>query len=180
LDFPKVSLVGVLAADMSLNLPDYKAIEKTFQLLTQVSGRAGRHDIDGEVVIQTYNPDHYAIELARNHDFLAFYAEEKKIREIAGYTPFKQIVQILVSDKEVNKVLKTGTRLVMDLRRMVENEVTVLGPVLPKIARINNYYRAQIIVKYKESTKIDQALKDIYQKYNELIGISIDTNPSLL
>jgi len=70
--------------------------------------------------------------------------------------------------------------LVMDLRRMVENEVTVLGPVLPKIARINNYYRAQIIVKYKESTKIDQALKDIYQKYNELIGISIDTNPSLL
>ena len=68
----------------------------------------------------------------------------------------------------------------MDLRRMVENEVTVLGPVLPKIARINNYYRAQIIVKYKESTKIDQALKDIYQKYNELIGISIDTNPSLL
>ena len=79
LDFPKVSLVGVLAADMSLNLPDYKAIEKTFQLLTQVSGRAGRHNIDGEVVIQTYNPDHYAILYAKDHDYEAFYQTLEKL-----------------------------------------------------------------------------------------------------
>lgn len=180
LDFPKVSLVGVLAADMSLSLPDYKAIEKTFQLLTQVSGRAGRHDIDGEVVIQTYNPDHYAISHAKLHDFHAFYEEEMAIREIAGYTPFNNLVQIIVTDKDVNKVLKTGTRIVMKLRRELEGDTIVLGPVLPKIARINNYYRAQIIVKYKKSIMLNKVLKGIYIEYVKDIGIAIDKNPSLL
>jgi len=180
LDFPKVTLVGVLAADMSLNLPDYKAIEKTFQLLTQVSGRAGRHDIEGEVVIQTYNPDHYAISNAKNHDYHSFYETEKQIREISGYTPFNNIIQIIISDKDVKKVLKTGTRVVMDLRHTLEESVIVLGPVLPKIARINNYYRAQIIIKYKESSKMDKVLKSIYSKYIADISIAIDKNPSLL
>lgn len=180
LDFPKVTLVGVLAADMSLNLPDYKAIEKTFQLLTQVSGRAGRHDIEGEVVIQTYNPDHYAISNAKNHDYHSFYETEKQIREISGYTPFNNIIQIIISDKDVKKVLKTGTRVVMDLRHILEDDVIILGPVLPKIARINNYYRAQIIIKYKKSSKMDKVLKSIYSKYITDISIAIDKNPSLL
>ena len=180
LDFPKVSLVGVLAADMSLNLPDYKAIEKTFQLLTQVSGRAGRHSIDGEVVIQTYNPEHYAITYAQNHDYNSFYDMEMKIREISGYTPFYNITQIILSDKDVKKVLREGTRLVMNLRRNLEDNCMVLGPVLPKVARINNYFRAQIIVKYKESKKIDTVLKEIYKEYNEKMIIAIDKNPSLL
>ena len=180
LDFPRVSLVGVLAADMSLNLPDYKAIEKTFQLLTQVSGRAGRHDIDGEVVIQTYNPDHYAIMHAKEHDYHSFYNTEIKIREISGYTPINQITQIIVSDKDVKKVLRTGTKIVMKLRRELEDDTIVLGPVLPKIARINNFYRAQIIIKFKTSERIDSLLKEIYQEYNEEIIIAIDKHPSLL
>jgi len=180
LDFPKVSLVGVLAADMSLNLPDYKAIEKTFQLLTQVSGRAGRHDIDGEVVIQTYNPDHYSILYAKDHDYHQFYNTEMRIREISGYTPFNNLVQIIITDKDVKKVLKQGTKIVMKLRRNLEENTQVLGPVLPKIARINNYYRAQIIIKYKESQVIDKLLKEIYQEYNDLLTIAIDKNPSLL
>jgi primosomal protein N' (replication factor Y) len=180
LDFPKVSLVGVLAADMSLNLPDYKAIEKTFQLLTQVSGRAGRHNVEGEVVIQTYNPDHYAILHAKKHDFQSFYNTEMKIREISGYTPFFNITQIIITDKDVKKVLKEGTKIVMKLRKSLEDNCQVLGPVLPKVARINNYYRAQIIIKYKESEVIDEVLKKIYQEYNEFLTIAIDKNPSLL
>ena len=180
LDFPKVSLVGVLAADMSLNLPDYKAIEKTFQLLTQVSGRAGRHDIEGEVVIQTYNPDHYAISHAKLHDYHAFYEEEMEIRRISGYTPINNLVQIIISDKDVRKVLKEGTKIVMKLRKELEGNVVILGPVLPKIARINNYYRAQIIIKYKTSKVLDEVLKDIYNQYVKDIGIAIDKNPSLL
>ncbi|MCK5388807.1 MAG: primosomal protein N', partial [Candidatus Izimaplasma sp.] len=178
LDFPRVSLVGVLAADMSLSLPDYKAIEKTFQLLTQVSGRAGRHDILGEVVIQTYNPDHYAINFAKNHDYHAFYETEMNIREVAGYTPFNKLAQIIVSDKNVRKVLRKGTEIVMRLRKELEDEIIILGPVLPKIARINNYYRAQIIIKYQTSKVLDEALKQIYFDYNLELSIAIDKNPT--
>lgn len=180
LDFPKVTLVGVLAADMSLNLPDYKAIEKTFQLLTQVSGRAGRHELDGEVVIQTYNPDHYAISHAEFHDYHAFYKEEMSIRKIAGYTPYNNLVQIIVTDKDVRKVLKLGTKIVMKLRKELEGDTIILGPVLPKIARINNYYRAQIIIKYQTSKVLNIVLKNIYIEYVKDIGIAIDKNPSLL
>lgn len=180
LDFPKVTLVGVLAADMSLNLPDYKAIEKTFQLLTQVSGRAGRHEKQGEVVIQTYNPDHYAIMYAKDHDYHSFFNTEMKIREISGYTPFFNITQIVLTDQDVRKVLKEGTKLVIKLRKLLENDTQVLGPVLPKIARINNYFRAQIIIKYKQSKVIDEVLKDIYNEYSEILTITIDKNPSLL
>jgi primosomal protein N' (replication factor Y) len=180
LDFPNVTLVGVLAADMSLNLPDYKAIEKTFQLLTQVSGRAGRHDKEGEVVIQTYNPEHYAIAYAEHHDYHSFYATEMKIREISGYTPFNHLVQIIVSDKDVRKLLKEGTKIVLKLRKNLESDMVILGPVLPKIARINNYYRAQIIIKYKQSTKLDPVLQDIYQEFSDTVTIAIDKNPTLL
>lgn len=180
LDFPRVSLVGVIAADMSLGLPDYKAIESTFQLLTQVSGRAGRHDIDGEVVIQTYNPEHYAIKHAELHDYKAFYESEMEIRKTAGYPPYFQLVQIILSDKDVKIVLKQGSKIVMKLRKALEENVTVLGPVLPKIARINNYYRAQIIIKYQVSEKIDQVLKNIYSEFSAFLTIAIDKNPSLL
>lgn len=180
LDFPKVSLVGVLAADMSLSLPDYKAIEKTFQLLTQVSGRAGRHDIIGEVVIQTYNPDHYAINFAKNHDYHSFYKTEMDIRRIAGYTPFNKLAQIIISDKDVRNVLREGTKIVMRLRKELEDDVIILGPVLPKISRINNYYRAQIIIKYQTSKVIDNVLKNIYYDYNDVFSIAIDKNPTLL
>ncbi|PAT02119.1 primosomal protein N' [Candidatus Izimaplasma bacterium ZiA1] len=179
LDFERVTLVGVLAADMSLSLPDYQAIEKTFQLITQVSGRAGRHELEGEVVIQTYNVDHYAISTAKNHDYEAFYQEEMLVRKIAGYSPYYNLVQIIVSDKDVKKVLKEGSRIVLKLRKNLSNEAVVLGPVLPKIARINNIYRAQIILKYRFE-KVDELLREIYEEYNELIAIGIDKNPNLL
>ncbi|QMS84335.1 primosomal protein N' [Candidatus Xianfuyuplasma coldseepsis] len=180
LDFPNVTLVGVLAADMSLNLPDYQAVERTFQLLTQVSGRAGRHELEGEVVIQTYNPDHYAILYAKDHDYESFYKTEMKIRQLGGYTPYYNIVQILIRDKDVKRVLKIGTSIVMQCRKELEDDVIVLGPVLPKVARINNYYRAQIIIKHQQSPSIDRVLKELYNTYNETIMMAIDKHPQLL
>lgn len=180
LDFPSVTLVGVLAADMSLNLPDYQAVEKTFQLLTQVSGRAGRHDIDGEVVIQTYNPDHYAIKYAKEHNYINFYQTEMSIRRLSEYSPIVSLTQIIVSDKDVKKVLKIGTKLVLDLRKELPDNIVVLGPVLPKVARIKQYYRGQIIIKNKGFKNIDEVLLDIYHKYSDVISIAIDKHPSLL
>jgi primosomal protein N' (replication factor Y) len=179
LDFEDVTLVGVLAADMSLNLPDYKAVEHTFQLLTQVSGRAGRHNKLGQVVIQTYNPDHYAIKYAENHDYESFYKTEIEIRKLTGYTPINKMVQIILQDQDVSKVLKTGTKMVIDLRKELEDCI-VLGPVLPKIARINSFFRGQIIIKYKESNNIDQVLQELYRKYTDEIVVAIDRNPTLL
>ncbi|MEC9484579.1 MAG: primosomal protein N' [Candidatus Izemoplasma sp.] len=180
LDYPNVTLVGVLAADMSLHLPDYKAIEKTFQLLTQVSGRAGRHQIQGEVVIQTYNEDHYAIQYAKRHDYIGFYKEEIAIRELSGYRPIKQLVQIIVSDQDVKKVLKIGTKIVLKIRKDALNNPQVLGPVLPKVARINNRYRAQIIIKYEEEHNIHDVLQNVYDTYHDECIIAIDRHPNLL
>jgi primosomal protein N' (replication factor Y) len=180
LDFPNVTLVGVLAADMSLNLPDYKAIEHTFQLLTQVSGRAGRHDKEGEVVIQTYNPDHYAILHAKDHNYTAFFETEMKIRKISGYTPYTNITQIVLSDKDVRLVLKTGSKLVVALRRELPDDCMVLGPVLPKISRIRQYFRAQIIIKHDRDSNIDPVLQTIYERFYSEIIIAIDKHPNLL
>ncbi len=180
LDYPNVTLVGVLAADMSLHLPDYKAIEKTFQLLTQVSGRAGRHQIQGEVVIQTYNQDHYAIQYAKHHDYIGFYKEEIHIRSLSGYRPVKELIQIIVSDKDVKKVLKIGTKIVLKIRHDATNNPQVLGPVLPKVARINNRYRAQIIIKYDEEKNIHEVLQNIYDTYQTECAIAIDRHPNLL
>ncbi len=117
---------------------------------------------------------------AKDHDYNSFYKTEMKIREIGGYTPFFNITQIIITDKDVKKVLKEGTRIVLKLRKQLEDNIQVLGPVLPKIARINNFYRAQIIIKYKQSEKIDEVLKNIYQEYSEILTIAIDKNPSLL
>ncbi|MCF7927017.1 MAG: primosomal protein N' [Candidatus Izimaplasma sp.] len=180
LDFPKVTLVGVLVADMSLNLPDYKAIESTFQLLTQVAGRSGRHEIDGEVVIQSYNPDHYAIKYAKTHDYISFYQQEISIRKLSGYTPIYKMIQIILSDKDVGKTLKIGTKITLKLRHHLSGEAKVLGPVLPKVARIKNFYRAQIIIKYKEEPMIHSLLQDVYDTFKDTIIIAVDHNPNLL
>src|SRR5699024_6573011 len=109
LDYPKVTLVGVLNADTMLNLPDFRANEKTFQLLTQVSGRAGRHELSGEVLFQTYNPSHYAIELARHHDNRSFYEKEMALRRMARYSPCYFHVLFTISSGEVRKCVDAAS-----------------------------------------------------------------------
>jgi primosomal protein N' (replication factor Y) len=103
-----------------------------------------------------------------------------EIRKIAGYTPYNKLAQLIISDKDVRKVLKIGTKIVMRLRKELEDDIIILGPVLPKIARINNFYRAQIIIKYQTSNVIDDVLRNIYHDYNTELSIAIDKNPTLL
>jgi len=109
LDFPNVTLVGVVAADMTLNLPDYRSIERTFQLITQVAGRAGRADDPGRVVVQTYDPEHYGIKLAAAQDYRAFYTRESAYRRAALYPPFTVIARIIFSGKDEKKVQAAAT-----------------------------------------------------------------------
>src|SRR5699024_3319709 len=112
LDFPNVTLVGVLTADSMLHLPDFRASEKTFQLLTQVSGRAGRHDLPGKVIVQTYTPEHYSIDLASTYDFQQFYQREMQIRKRFQYPPYVFLVLITVSNVNHVKVIQSDRKSV--------------------------------------------------------------------
>ena len=117
LDFPLVSLVGVINADSSLNVPDFRSAEVTFQLLSQVSGRAGRSDLSGEVVIQTYNPEHYSIRYAKGHDYLNFYKEEMEIRKALCYSPYFYITLVNISSRDYDLGFKESNKIGEYLRK---------------------------------------------------------------
>ena len=185
LDFPNITLVGVLSADTMLHLPDFRSSEKTFQLLTQVSGRAGRHELAGEVVIQTYSPEHYSIELASQQDFDQFYQKEMMIRKIHQYPPFYYLALITVSHEELMKVVDVTEKISVTLSSRLSKGAHILGPVACPIPRINNKYRYQCIVKYKKEPKLTQTLKMILDHYQQDmhrtgLQISIDKNPYIL
>jgi primosomal protein N' (replication factor Y) (superfamily II helicase) len=185
LDFPNITLVGVLSADTMLHLPDFRSSEKTFQLLTQVSGRAGRHQLPGEVVIQTYTPEHYSIELAGEQDFDRFYAKEMMMRKIHRYPPFYYLTLITVSGLELMNVVAITEKITIYCRSKLKNGTVVLGPVASPIPRINDRYRYQCLIKYKREPELTKVLKTIT---NQLINdgskgslqISIDRNPYIL
>lgn len=181
LDYPNVTLVGVLNADTGLGLPDFRASEHTFQLLTQVSGRAGRADKLGEVVIQTYNPDHYAIQLAQQHDFERFFNVEMKLRHRGNYPPYYYTVQITVSHEQEADAAKTMFELSDFLRRGLGENCIILGPTPKSIARLNRRYYYQMVIKYKHSDKLHQLLTEVMQTGQKLsqkgIQISVDPDP---
>jgi len=185
LDFPKVTLVGVLSADTMLHLPDFRASEKTFQLLTQVSGRAGRHELPGEVVIQTYTPEHYSIELAALQDYNMFYQKEMRIRKIHGYPPFYYLALVTVSHFELTKVVATAEKIVHYLRKHVSPQTIILGPVASPIARLNDRYRYQCMIKYKREPNITAVLRTVIEHYQQemtqgQLQITIDMNPFMM
>ncbi|MFS0861434.1 primosomal protein N' [Fredinandcohnia sp. 179-A 10B2 NHS] len=185
LDFPNVTLVGVLTADTMLNLPDFRSSEKTFQLLTQVSGRAGRHELPGEVVIQSYTPEHYSIELASKHDYDGFYQNEMRIRKQHAYPPFYYLALITVSHTELTKTVDVAEKISTYLRNSLTNKSIILGPVTSPIARINNRYRYQCMIKYKNEPNLNQLLKGIVDRYQKEIAqnslaLSIDLNPYIM
>ncbi|MDN6195984.1 MAG: primosomal protein N', partial [Atopostipes suicloacalis] len=140
LDFPKVTFVGVLNADTSLNLPDFRAAENTFQLLTQVSGRAGRGIIEGEVVIQSHNPEHYAIQFAKEHNYNKFYEREMKYRHLSDYSPYYYSTSIRVSHKEEKMAAKRIHQLSETIKPCLSEQAIVLGPTPAMIARTHNKY----------------------------------------
>lgn len=161
LDFPNVTLVGVLNADTSLNLPDFRSSERTFQLLTQVAGRAGRAEKEGEVLIQTYNPQHYAIQLAQKQDYEAFYAYEMGIRRQLAYPPYYFTVGLTLSHKDKQTVVRKSFELLQLLRQQLSDKIKILGPTPKPIARTHNLYHYQIIVKYRFEDNLENVLNQI-------------------
>jgi primosomal protein N' (replication factor Y) len=185
LDFPDVTLVGVLTADTMLHLPDFRASEKTFQLLTQVSGRAGRHELPGEVIIQTYTPEHYSIQLASQYDYDSFYNHEMQLRKNHAYPPYYYLALLTVSHPEITKVVSVTEKIVQFLRRNVENETKILGPVASPIPRIKDRYRYQCMVKYKREKNLHETLRKITEHFQQEMSsndlmIAIDLSPNTM
>ncbi|KFM98702.1 primosomal protein N' [Bacillus clarus] len=184
LDFPKVTLVGVLTADTMLHLPDFRASEKTYQLLTQVSGRAGRHDLPGEVVIQTYTPEHYSVELAKDQQYDIFFEQEMQMRRMRQYPPYYYVALVTVSHPELLKAVQVTEKIVGYLRTHCSRQTMVLGPVASAIPRIKDRYRYQCMIKYKREPNLKNVLKMVNEHYQaemqKELQISIDFNPTML
>lgn len=185
LDFPDVTLVGVLSADTSLHIPDFRSSEKTFQLLTQVSGRAGRHEKAGSVIIQSYTPSHYSIELTKQHDYEAFYEQEMLHRRHQSYPPFYFLAMVTVSHEEVTKAAHVTDKIVQFLKMNCTPNTRILGPAASPIAKIKDRYRYQCVIKYKRENELASLLRKIqdhYQKEMEQkqLMISIDMNPYMM
>ncbi|REK58529.1 MAG: primosomal protein N' [Thermobacillus sp.] len=198
LDFPLVTLVGVIAADTSLHLPDFRAAERTFQLITQVAGRAGRHDLPGEVVVQTYSPDHYAIRAAQRHDYDGFVREELRARRLLSYPPFCRLALATLSHPELPKLAEAAERFAAALRGAAASAgllkplaggsgtaLELVGPAASPIPRLKDRYRWQVMIKYRG---IVDAAGLIRQAAETLAGdrsagdvqISVDVDPQVI
>ena len=176
LDFPKVTLVVVVNGDASLNIPDFRSAERTYDLLSQVSGRAGRADIPGEVIIQGFNMNHYSIVAAKNNDYLGFYNEEMKIRKVLKYPPYYNLCLIKISGKNYEQVLGEANKISVYLKGHIKD--IVLGPSSANMPKLNNVYYIQIIIKFKNTKDIMNYLlyiRNVYKKGN--IKVLIDLNP---
>ena len=181
-DFPNVTLVGILAADLSLYADDYRAGERTFALLTQAAGRAGRGKEKGEVVIQTYSPDHYAVETAAKQDYEAFYQEEIEYRTLMGYPPVEQLLAVLVSGED-EKLLETAcTYLKSYAERVNRDKVRIVGPTSPYVGKVSDTYRKILYLKHTDYDVLT-GMKDKLEQYIEVnsgfqtLRIQFDFNP---
>ena len=181
LDFPNVTLVGVLNADTALNLPDFRSSERTFQLLTQVAGRAGRAEKAGQVLIQSYNPQHYAIRFAKDQDYEGFYAYEMGIRRQLGYPPYYFTIGITLSHKKEEEVVKRAYEVMNILRSGLSETSNILGPTPKPIARTHNLYHYQILIKYRLEDELGSTLNQVLaltqERENSELRLSIDHEP---
>lgn len=179
LDFSLVTLVGVINADTSLNIPDFRSSENTFSLLSQVAGRSGRSDKSGKVIVQTFNPDHYAISFVKKHDYLSFYEKEMSIRRQLKYPPYFYLCNIRISGKDSSYVFGEAIKIKNSLERNLKNYI-ILGPTASTLFRINNIFRYNIVLKYKNSKDLYIILEKIIEHYksNSKIKLDIDFNPS--
>lgn len=181
LDFANVTLVGVINADTSLMIPSYKSSENTFQLLCQVSGRSGRGEKKGEVVIQSFNPSHYAIQLAITHDYLSFFRQEMNIRRSLGYPPYYYLISIKVISSNYDVAGGESKKVAQILKNRLTSSI-VLGPSVSNVFKMNNKYRFQIMIKYKKEEFLYPVLKELIDHYkgNSKVAIDIDFNPNQL
>ncbi len=185
LDFADVGLVGIVAADVTLNIPDFRAAERTFQLITQAAGRAGRGTEQGRVVIQTYSPDHYAIRTAAAHDYRAFYAQEILIREALRYPPFADMIQMVVSCETDEAAAEAAGKIKLWLSRKLPEDVRkgLLGPRKARLVRADGWYRYQLLLKIRpgDAPAVDPVLRALKSKIaRETEGrwvFRLDVNP---
>ncbi|WP_024614599.1 primosomal protein N' [Clostridium sp. Ade.TY] len=182
LDFKDVTVVGVLAADMSLNIPDYRSSEKTFQTITQVAGRAGRGDKKGKVIIQTYDPENPSLNYAVNNDYIGMFKEEISIRKQMGYPPFEKIILIRGISKDEKNLEDFMKKASIKIKEISEEDITMLGPTKCIVSKIKDKFRWQIMIKGKFSDDYSKKVRDtLYEMnksvYNE-IRINIDINPN--
>jgi primosomal protein N' (replication factor Y) len=165
--------VGIVLADMSLNLPDFRAAERTFQLLTQVAGRAGRSDKPGRVILQTLLPDHYVIQAVQNQNYDAFYESEIQIRKEFGYPPFSKMAQLEFrhANESMAHAQAEKIRCVLDALNLNELNVDYLGPAAASIARIANQYRWQILIKSEKSSALNAVIKTLRKEGIRFIDV---------
>ena len=179
LDFPKVTLVGIINADTSLNIPDFRSGEVTYELLSQVSGRAGRKTSNGEVVIQTFNPDNPYINFVKRNDYKAFYKYEMQFRKNTMYPPFCYLINILITGKDIDLVVKESNNVFNYINKNTSQDTKVYGPNMASIGKISNLYRYQVIIKYKVDKNLFGVLKYLDGMYasNKNVNLDIDINP---
>jgi primosomal protein N' (replication factor Y) (superfamily II helicase) len=160
-DFQRVTLVGVVSADSQLSLPDFRAAERTFQLLTQVAGRAGRGALPGEVLVETFYPEHYAIQLAARQDYLAFFERELQFRRLLHYPPFTALASVLVRDTKIENAIRWSRQLSAFLAPQESRGVKVLGPAAAPLARLKREYRFQFLLKAPKRAQLTRALSEL-------------------
>lgn len=181
LHFPNVTLVGIIYADLGLHVPDFRAGERTFQLLTQVSGRAGRGDVEGEVFVQAFTPFHPAIQYARRHDFLGFYEQEMEFRAQLKYPPSSRIALLLLKGRNEEKVRFSATHVRQEIEKGsgVPTDLVIAGPAPAPLARAETYYRHQIMLRTRQISKLSHALAELFKnlKLPEDVSISVDIDP---
>jgi primosomal protein N' (replication factor Y) len=184
--FPNVTLVGVVLADTGLGLPDFRAGERTFQLISQVTGRAGRGEKPGRVIVQTFQPEHYSIEMAGNHDYGGIYSREIEMRKSLSYPPFSRIVNIKIEGTEDNYVQDVAIRIA-HLARTLQNrsEPEVLGPAPAPLTRLRDKYRWQLLIKGKELKALHSFLHRLEGEIDSMnrtgkAKVSIDIDPEYM
>ena len=180
-DFPFITLVGVISADTSLNMPDFRAGEKTFQLITQVAGRGGRGNTPGRVIIQTFNPQHYALKHAQNHDYKAFYEEEIEFRSALQYPPFGRIINLRLSSIKKDELIEEAQRLgklAKKLSARQGNTAEIIGPAESPLAKIRGRFRWQMLIKGKDINALHQIARELINKHkNGHVKIVADVDP---
>lgn len=181
LDFHGVDLVGILSADLSLNMPDFRAYEKTFQLITQVSGRAGRGDGAGRVILQTYQPEAYPIVFAIQGDYQGFFNQESSIRRALNYPPFGRLFTLILSGQEEPVLIECIQKIARALREALRPyaTITIMGSVACRISRLNGWFRQQLVIKGPLSRQMAQKVQQlVYQAVRgKTLRVSLDRNP---
>ena len=179
LDFANVGLVGIISADVTLNIPDFRSAERSFQLVTQAAGRSGRGDEQGKVVIQTYSPEHPAIVCAAKQNYIDFYKQEIKLRELAMYPPFADICQIVTSHENERLAAKAAEKCADILRRNLDEQYLILGACKAPLNKAGNQYRYQIIVKSPAGQRkaVSSLINNIKKNWKEEALLTVDINP---